>query len=81
LNANDMLHDTVSCTSVASLFENCHHKQLNVVQSLSPFIWQIDQGDILGPPCHINSLLKCQKSSKGLPSHDRGCQVKRGPKI
>jgi hypothetical protein len=38
LNANDMLHDTVSCTSAASLFENRHHKQLNVVRSLSPFI-------------------------------------------
>jgi hypothetical protein len=38
LNANYMLHDTVSCTSVASLFQNRHHKQLNVVRSLSPFI-------------------------------------------
>jgi hypothetical protein len=38
LNANDMLHDNVSCTSVASLFENRHHKQLNVVRSLFPLI-------------------------------------------
>jgi hypothetical protein len=38
LNANDMLHDTVSCTSVASLFENRHNKQLNVVRSLAAFI-------------------------------------------
>jgi hypothetical protein len=46
-NCNDMLHDTVSCTSVTSLFEiswmwfeACPHS-----------FEKIDQGHFLGPPC------------------------------